>query len=72
MTIYPRHLKLVTAFSSRPGICNSRARVWAKSVGIDWSTFVRSGIDSSVLLATGNPMARKVVEAAELEAVSRG
>lgn len=72
MTIHPRHLKLVTAFSSRPGICNQRARVWAKEVGIDWSAFVRDGIDSSVLLATGNPMARAVVEAAEREASGRG
>lgn len=61
MIIRVKHLRAV-------GICNREPRIWCKQHGLDWSEFVLHGFDDSVLLATGDPMALKVVEAARREA----
>lgn len=42
--------------------CARGTRRWAARVGVDWSAFVRAGIDADILLATGDAMALRLVE----------
>lgn len=58
---FPRHLRAVK-------ICNSGARRWFVQHNLDWQTFVSSGIPSDVFVATNDPLALKMVGAAEREA----
>jgi hypothetical protein len=44
------------------GHCVSGARDWAQAYGIDFRDFIRNGIDSEVLLATGDAMAEQVIQ----------
>ena len=44
------------------GWCNRGARAWFARHGLDWSAFVREGIDADTLLATGCGMARQLVD----------
>ena len=45
--------------------CAGRSRKWAARMGLDWAAFVRDGIESDVLLATGDAMAIRLVEHAQ-------
>lgn len=47
--------------------CNPGARRWFKLHGLDWNEFIRDGVDSEVLIATGDAMAFAVVEEAKKE-----
>lgn len=47
------------------GYCNRGSRPFFERHGLDWSEFVKNGIDAELLLATGDWMALQVVEAAE-------
>ncbi len=42
-------------------MCARGARAFFNRHGLDWSDFIRNGIDSSVLEATGDAMALRVV-----------
>lgn len=44
------------------GYCARGARRWFARMGLDWSDFVRQGIDAGILLATGDAMAIRLVE----------
>lgn len=44
------------------GYCARGARRWFANMGLSWADFVRDGIDSDILLATGDAMAAKLVE----------
>lgn len=44
--------------------CNRGARQWFAQHGISWADFVRDGIDSNILIDTGDAMAADVVAAA--------
>jgi hypothetical protein len=46
------------------GFCNHHARPWAVQHGFDWTDFIRNGIPAGRLIATGDAMALRVVEAA--------
>lgn len=46
------------------GYCNREPRVWFARQGLSWSDFATQGINASVLVATGDPLALKVVEIA--------
>lgn len=46
----------------KAGHCVSGAREWAHAYDIDFRDFIRNGIDSEVLLATGDAMAQQVVD----------
>ena len=59
------HLYSVPNYSGRPGFCGRGARAFFARHGLDWSAFVRDGLPASVLLATGDAMARRLVEHAE-------
>ena len=54
--------------------CARGSRRWFARVGLDWAAFVRDGIDSEVLLATGDGMAIRLVEhvAAKQEGQNNG
>ncbi len=48
-------------------LCSDGARgFWARH-GLDWTDFLRNGIDAEKLLATGDAQAAKVVEVARGE-----
>lgn len=58
------HIRAVKGFGVRPGYCSRGVRVWMERQGIDYSRFLREGIDESVLLASGDPLAIAVVRQA--------
>lgn len=45
-------------------MCSGGARSFFDRHGLDWAAFLRVGIDAEELLATGDEMARQVVEVA--------
>ena len=45
--------------------CAGGARRWAARLRLDWAAFVRDGVESDVLLATGDAMAIRLVEHAQ-------
>ncbi len=44
------------------GYCNRTARAFATRHNLDWSDFRKHGIDSAILLATGDAQALRLVE----------
>ena len=46
------------------GFCSRGARAFFARHGLDWTAFLKHGIEADKLLATGDSMARKAVEAA--------
>lgn len=50
------------------GYCNREPRIWFKRHGLNWSVFATEGLPASVLIATGDPLAMRVVEIAQKEA----
>lgn len=65
MLVTVQHLHSVPSLNGRVGFCARGARAWFARQGLDWAEFVRGGIDAEVLLATGDPLARRVVEHAQ-------
>lgn len=45
-------------------LCSRGARHWFVQRGWDWNDFLKNGIDEETLTATGDPYAKRVVEAA--------
>lgn len=73
LLITPEHLATVRGFSSRPGYCVPGAQRLCARYGIDWDEVVRNGgIPASRLLATGNALARRLVEHARQVEAQRG
>lgn len=62
LTVTTKDLFTIPGFSPRRGFCRDRSKEWARRHGIDWRAFKRDGIDSDVLLATGDGFALKLVE----------
>jgi len=62
MIVTTRHVFSVPGFSKRPGFCRSGTRAWFKAHGLDWSAFVRNGIEEAALTATGDPFALATVK----------
>jgi len=58
------HVRQVEGFSPRRGFCASGTRKWFARYGLDYSDFLKNGIDEEKLLATGDPMALATVEQA--------
>lgn len=56
------HLYSVPNYNGTIGFCGRGTRVWFRRHGLDWGAFVRNGIPASVLLATGDALALRVVE----------
>ena len=45
--------------------CSKGAREWFKRFDFDYLDFVKKGIDSKVLLRTGDPFAQRAIEQAK-------
>ena len=67
MIVRVQHLRLVTGYSTRPGICAKGAREWFEARGWDWRDFVRNGVDADRLRATGDAFAIALADAAEAQ-----
>ena len=48
----------------RARMCSKGARDFFARHGLDWSAFLREGIDAEALWGTGDPMAQEVVQVA--------
>lgn len=57
---YRRHLRMAQ-------LCGQGSRPWWVQHGLDWSDFLTNGIAAEKLLATGDPLAKRVVEVARRE-----
>lgn len=67
------HLRGVQGVKNKPGFCLASSRAWCEANGIDWRDFTRNGVDAEVLLATGDPLARRLVEhTAKIEGACNG
>jgi hypothetical protein len=62
MIVTTRHMLTVPGFNRRGGLCRGKSREWAKRHGLDWGDFVRNGIDTQRLEATGDPFALALVK----------
>lgn len=62
MIITLQHLRTIPYFRAGPGFCVPKTRAWFQRYGLDFATFVREGMDESVLLATGCGMAQALVK----------
>lgn len=73
LTVKTKHLFTIPYFNARPGFCRSKSREWAEAHGIDWRSFVRDGVPASVLTATDDALALRLVEwARECESKEHG
>jgi hypothetical protein len=52
----------------KAGFCTRGARAWFSGYGLDFDTFRTVGIDSDVILATGDPFAIRLVAHAKEQA----
>lgn len=57
-----RALHITRTHMDELGYCARGARRWAERMGLSWTDFVFHGIDSDILLATGDAMAQRLVE----------
>lgn len=71
LRIYRRHLYGEEPPCTRTRYCANGARAFFARHGLDWSDFLRNGIDGAAFTATGDAMALKAVEHAREES-SRG
>jgi hypothetical protein len=55
----------------KAGQCSAGARAFFYRHNLNWPEFLKSGIDSEILLKTNDALARKVVEVAERENYGR-
>jgi hypothetical protein len=60
--ITTQHLYTVPSWGQKKGLCAVEARKWFSAHGLSWSSFVFNGIESDILLATGDALAARVVE----------
>lgn len=52
-------------------LCTAGGREWFARHGLDWNLFLRDGLPAEVILATGDAMAARAVQAAK-EREARG
>lgn len=62
MIVLPQDLRLACP----RGYCHRGGRAFCARHGIDWGAFIKHGIESEKLLATGDAMAERVVKVAEV------
>ena len=67
MIVTMRHLRTIPGFSKDPGFCSSGGRAFFTRYNLDWSNFLRNGIDSELLLNTGDALAKALVDHAAKE-----
>jgi hypothetical protein len=62
------HLRSTPGFGVRDGFCAQGGREWFAYYGLEWSAFVRDGIEAEVLEATGDALALRVIAFAREDA----
>lgn len=62
MIVTFRHMRSVPGFSKTPGFCSRGGRAWFAAHNLDWTDFVKHGIDEETLLATGDAFAIATVQ----------
>ena len=62
MIVTIQHLHSVPTWNGRQGYCHTQARPFFKRHGLDWWGFLHNGIDSELLLATGDALAAHLVQ----------
>ncbi|MFY1053549.1 hypothetical protein ACOQNP_18175 [Ectopseudomonas khazarica] len=67
MIVTIQHLHTVPTWTTRTGYCSKQSRAFFAEHGLDWLAFVKDGIDADLLLATGNALAKHLVEHARSE-----
>jgi len=68
MIVTLAHLHSVPGFGPKPGFCNGGARRFFGRYGLDWAGFLKNGIEEEQLLATGDALAKALVEHARSQA----
>lgn len=66
------HLHTVPTWTGRAGYCARKSREFFAAHGLDWLDFVRNGIPAERLIATGDALARHLVDHARTVEVNRG
>lgn len=61
MIVTTRDLFTVPGYSKRAGFCRNGSRNWFRAHSLDWTDFVKHGVDAELLEATGDAMALSVV-----------
>jgi hypothetical protein len=61
MIVTTRDLFTVPGHSKRAGFCRSGARQWFAAHDLDWTAFVKQGIDAEKLEVTGDALALTLV-----------
>lgn len=62
MKVTLAHLSSIPGFSPRPGFCRRGARAFFVRYGLDWSKFIKDGLDEEILLSSGDALAEALVE----------
>nr|WP_078997101.1 hypothetical protein [Lysobacter enzymogenes] len=62
MIVTTKHLFTIPGFSRRSGFCRGKSRAFFQRHGLDWRAFVRDGIASEYLEATGDALALALVK----------
>ncbi|MNG19758.1 hypothetical protein D3C85_1570590 [compost metagenome] len=68
MIVTLAHLRSIPGHGAKPGFCASGARRFFARYGLDWSAFIKGGIEEEQLLATGDALAKALVEHARGQA----
>lgn len=73
MIVTRHHLFTIPARKGRRGYCRGKSREWFRAHGLDWSSFIRDGIDAARLEETRDALALSLVKwARESEAAKHG
>lgn len=62
MIVTLEHLRSIPGYGPKPGFCAGKSRVFFAAHGLDWSAFLRQGIDAQLLLDTDDALAAALVE----------
>lgn len=62
MIITTRHLFTIPGYSKSNGFCRTGSRDWFRAHDLDWRDFVKNGIHSEVMEATGDGLALALVK----------
>ena len=60
----PRQVKVTMLHVRKAGMCSRGARAFFERHGLDWTAFLKEGLDAEIIEATGDAMALQVVEVA--------
>ncbi|WP_339665893.1 hypothetical protein [uncultured Pseudomonas sp.] len=62
MIVTVQHMHSVPTWNGRQGYCHGQARGFFKRHGLNWMDFLHNGIEAETLLATGDALAKHLVD----------